>query len=81
MTEQDRKERAPVSIWSWVGLVVGVYGLIITGMGVYYVVRPETVTATHELNPSLWWGALMVVAGVVFLALGRKETARRGPPG
>lgn len=60
-----------ISIWFWVGLVLGVYGLIITAMGVVYLSNPETVTRTADLNPSLWWGIIMLVAGAIFLALGR----------
>jgi len=68
-SKQDR----PISIWSWVGSVLGAYGLIVLGLGVYYVFRPETETATARYNPSLWWGALMVVAAAAFLAIGRRE--------
>lgn len=64
-------EHKLISIWAWVGLVLTVYGFIITGCGVYYMASPETVTATAHLNPSLWWGAIMLVSGVVFLAAGR----------
>ncbi len=59
-----------ISIWTWVGLVLTVYGLIVTGCGLYYLVEPETKTAMAAIHPSLWWGAIMVVAGAVFLLLG-----------
>ncbi len=69
----ERKEM--LSIWVWVGLVLGVYGFLVTGMGIYYVFRPETLTATHDLNPSLWWGAVMTVTGIVFFLLGLHGSA------
>ena len=64
-------KREMISIWFWVGLMLGIYGLIILGMGIHYAIEPETATATAAYNPSLWWGAVMTVFGVVFLALGR----------
>ncbi len=58
-----------ISIWTWVGLVLTIYGLIIVGCGLYYLVEPDTKTAMAAIHPSLWWGAIMVVAGSVFLSL------------
>ena len=58
-----------ISIWTWVGLVLTIYGLIIVGCGLYYLVEPDTKTAMAAIHPSLWWGAIMVVAGGVFLSL------------
>ncbi len=58
-----------VSIWTWVGIVLSVYGVIVTGMGIYYIVVPETKTVLHALNPSLWWGLIMLTAGVIMLLL------------
>lgn len=69
----EAKDALPISIWTWVGMVLAVYGVIIGGMGVSYLITPETVTATAQYNPSLWWGAMMTVAGVIFLGLGWRE--------
>jgi hypothetical protein len=74
--EPEAKVSKPVSIWTWVGMVLVVYGLIVTSMGVLFVFRPETETATAHLNPSLWWGLLMVAAAALFLWLGRRERSR-----
>jgi uncharacterized membrane protein len=38
-------QKKMISIWFWVGLVLGVYGLIITSMGVYYIFSPEAAVA------------------------------------
>ncbi|MDD5223734.1 MAG: hypothetical protein PHE84_07070 [bacterium] len=67
MTEQKQM----LSVWSWVGIILTVYGLIVTGAGIYYIANPETITVLHRLNPSLWWGAITVVAGVLLLLAGR----------
>ncbi|MGD8866976.1 MAG: hypothetical protein PVI01_05090 [Gemmatimonadales bacterium] len=71
MTKESAKL---ISIWTWVGLVLLGYGLIITAAGIYYAVfgLPETVLS--HLNPSLWWGAFMVVSGVILLLIGRRAT-------
>jgi hypothetical protein len=56
-----------LSIWFFVGLMLTVMGLIIAAMGVYYVFNPETETAMAHLNPSLWWGLIMFISGLLFL--------------
>ncbi len=56
-----------VSVWTWVGLVLTVFGLIVTGSGIYYVWAPVPPTRLAELNPCLWWGAIMLTAGLLFL--------------
>ena len=71
MTNGDAKL---ISIWTWVGLILLGYGLIITAAGIYYAVFGLPDTALSHLNPSLWWGAFMVVSGVVFLFVGRRAT-------
>ena len=64
----------PISIWTWVGLVLFVYGLIITATGIYYAATELPATVLGNLNPSLWWGAFMTLAGVVFLLIGKRAT-------
>jgi hypothetical protein len=59
MTE---KQENMLSIWFFVSVVLGMFGIIILGMGLYYAVVgvPEGPVLT-ETNPSLWWGVVMVV--------------------
>jgi uncharacterized membrane protein len=64
--------RDMLSIWIWVGIILSVYGFIVTVMGVYYLVAPETTTATASLNASLWWGAGMLACGIVFIFISQK---------
>jgi len=70
---EEKKEM--LSVWFWVGIILLIYGLIVTGAGVYYISNPETVTVLHRLNPSLWWGAIMVLAGILLLLVGRPGKA------
>ncbi|MBN2355469.1 hypothetical protein JXO59_05110 [candidate division KSB1 bacterium] len=60
-------EKKMISIWFFVGLMLLIIGVIITAMGIYYLVHPETHTAMAHLNPSLWWGVIILVAGTLFL--------------
>jgi hypothetical protein len=71
MTQETAKL---ISIWTWVGIVLLGYGLIITATGIYYVFAGPPATVLGNLNPSLWWGAIMLVAGVVLLLLGKRAT-------
>ena len=75
MSNTQAAPKTMIPIWVWVGLVLTVYGTIVTGLGLYYVAVPETKTATAALNPSLWWGAIIVVAGVLLLLAGRSGKA------
>jgi hypothetical protein len=60
-------EHRMLSIWFFVGLMLTVFGTIITATGVYFLFRPQHATVLAELNPSLWWGLIMLAAGVLFL--------------
>lgn len=63
------------SIWALVGAILLVYGIIITGCGVYYMINGLPPTVAGESNPSLWWGAIILVAGIIFTIIGRKKPA------
>lgn len=72
--ERDAGPSEPQSIWFFVGLILTIYGLIVTGMGLFG--RPAETVLAH-LRPAIWWGAIMVVFGVVFLVVGRRRGAER----
>ena len=64
------EKKEPISIWYFVGFILTVYGILILGAGVYDVmagVRRDTVLA--DLHAGVWWGALLVILGVVYLRL------------
>lgn len=60
-------EKKMLSIWFFVGLMLTIMGVIITAMGFYYIFQPETHTRLAQLNPSLWWGVVILFAGLLFL--------------
>ena len=56
-----------VSIWFLIGLQLALYGLLITGAGIYqYFNPPAQRTVLFELHSGIWWGALMLIAGLAY---------------
>ena len=65
------------SIWYFVGLLLLVMGAIIMLNGLYLLVSPpERETVFAHSHPDLWWGAIMTVAGFLFLFFNRKTTVQ-----
>jgi hypothetical protein len=55
-------------IWYFVGLILLVIGSIIFITGLYLLFSTqETNPVLGELYPNIWWGALMIVVGLVFV--------------
>ncbi len=72
----DSPER--ISIWFFIGAVLLVYGIIILIASIPGVSSPEG--AQHvmlaDLHAGIWWGALLIVLGAVYVAIfrpGRKK--------
>ena len=62
-------------IWYLVGLVLLTIGAVIFLTGIYNVIDPPLVTtAMGHLQPDLWWGGLMVAAGLIFVMTNRNKT-------
>jgi len=62
-------------IWYFVGILLLIMGSIIVLAGVYTLFYPppeQKILAS--LHPDLWWGAIMVVGGLIFLLANRKRT-------
>ena len=56
-----------ISIWFFIGLLLLVYGVIITALGVYGLFSPpDRETVLGSLHAGVWWGALLVVLGAVY---------------
>jgi hypothetical protein len=67
-----------ISVWFFIGVLLLIYGALITGVGVYDLVShtPET-TALAYLHAPVWWGILLLVLGAVYTILFRPSRTRR----
>jgi hypothetical protein len=62
-------------IWYFVGLLLTIIGTIILGTGIYDLIVPPTrLTVLGETRPNLWWGAVILAVGLLYLLLNRKKT-------
>jgi hypothetical protein len=53
-----------ISIWFFIGLLLLVYGVLITGSGIYELSHPpEHPVIMADLHAPIWWGALLLVIG------------------
>ncbi len=73
MTPAERKMKP---IWYLVGLMLLAVGLEVMGAGIYHVfVPPDRTTELGNLRPDLWWGGIMIVAGLIFTLTHRNGKA------
>jgi divalent metal cation (Fe/Co/Zn/Cd) transporter len=54
-----------IPIWFFVGLLLFVYGFLILVSGLAEWSRPPN-TVLAELHAAVWWGALLVVLGLIY---------------
>jgi FtsH-binding integral membrane protein len=59
------KSGGSLSIWFFIGLSLLVNGVLIFGAGIYELSHPPAYVL-HELHASIWWGAVLTVAGVFY---------------
>lgn len=68
----DRKHF--ISIWFFIGLQLGIYGVLILGSGIYELLSPPAAAATGgiernvmaNLHAAIWWGALLLALGAAY---------------
>ena len=61
----DKEHQIP--IWFFIGGLLGVYGLLILGSGIYGLFYPpERAVALSHLHAGIWWGSLLLVLGIVY---------------
>jgi hypothetical protein len=56
-----------VSIWFFIGMILLVYGAIITGAGVYDLfVPPARTVVLQNLHAGIWWGGFLFLVGLFY---------------
>jgi hypothetical protein len=60
-------EKHFISIWFFIGAILTIYGVLITGASIYnlFVPPPQTVVLEH-LHAGIWWGLLLLVMGLFY---------------
>lgn len=60
-------------IWYFVGLILSIMGGIILISGIVNLVNPpESKIVLSEKHPDIWWGAIMLVVGIIYVIRNRK---------
>jgi divalent metal cation (Fe/Co/Zn/Cd) transporter len=62
-------ERVPDTasfVWFFVGIILLIYGVLILATGIYEFSNPPA-TILANLHPALWWGALLMILGGIFV--------------
>ena len=58
-----------VSVWEWVGIVLGVYGIIILFSTFIYSEEGNSYVG----NPSFWWGGFMLGFALLMYYIGKRS--------
>ncbi len=59
--------RSGLSIWFFIGISLLVNGALILGAGLYELVYPpQYKVELYSLHASIWWGALLLIAGAIY---------------
>ena len=63
-----------IAIWFWIGLLLFAYGLLIGGVGIYYlfVPMPDPPVLAH-LHMGIWWGVALTALGAFYLVKFRPQ--------
>jgi len=70
MTPETSKMK---SIWYFVGLVLLEMGGLVLLAAIIDLVTPSARrTVLAEIHPGLWWGCVMIIAGILFYLKNRK---------
>jgi len=72
--EKDRQ----IPIWFFIGGILGIYGVLILGSGLFGLVWPPArQVELSYLHADIWWGALLVIVGSFYV---RKYWPWKGEP-
>lgn len=66
------RERRHISIWFFIGVLLAIYGALILGAGLWQLRHPaQPPVVLASLHVGIWWGALLLAAGVLYAVLFR----------
>ena len=61
------KSGGSLSIWFFIGVSLAVNGTVIFATGIYELLNPpETKVVLYELHANVWWGAVLLILGVIY---------------
>jgi hypothetical protein len=60
-----------IPVWFFVGLLLGIYGLLICASGLMEFANPVKTIVLSELHAPVWWGAGMAVVGAAYVIIYR----------
>ncbi len=65
-----------ISIWYFIGISLAVNGALICAAGIYELIKPpvETTVVLHSLHANVWWGAVLLLLGLIFCIKFRKSS-------
>jgi hypothetical protein len=56
-----------ISIWFFIGLSLLVNGILILAAGIWEVLNPpENPVVLFHLHASVWWGAVLLIVGLIY---------------
>ena len=56
-----------ISIWFFIGILLGIYGILILGAGINELLHPsEYLVQLAYLHAGIWWGALLILLGLIY---------------
>jgi FtsH-binding integral membrane protein len=73
MDDVPRSHRM-LPVWFFIGVILTIYGVMIFIEGLLEFSRPPDTVLAGSHSP-IWWGAIMVVVGVVFTVRNHKPTS------
>ncbi|MBA3975394.1 MAG: hypothetical protein C0504_14410 [Candidatus Solibacter sp.] len=61
-------ENGQISIWYFIGCLLTIYGVLITGSGIYELFSPPArPVVLAEFHAAIWWGLLMLGGGLTYI--------------
>jgi hypothetical protein len=56
-----------ISIWFFIGVLLTLYGVLITATGLYEVASPPAnPPVLYDLHASIWWGIVLLLIGLIY---------------